>query len=302
MKRLMSLARVTAFALWLTGCAALRPALPDTTAASFRTSVETQSGTKTFTLDHVKATFGTLFVDTRSKSAQKDSQQWFNAETTSVGGFAAVLGQIASKTGLLNTGLGLTMGSLALKGLYDPGKTEETHLAAEEMFVCMQRELGPVNEELRVKALRSKNGNAQANTVVDDVIARIDEAIFSYRKAVLTQTTTAPSKDDFSRFAREYAAKENEAGKQALAASTEKRNILVTRDAIALAHAQALRAAEAISASDAKITATATANELQRSRLSELDGKVADAEADAAGAKFISLSTNLEACAKQFRK
>ncbi len=298
MKRLMSLALVTAFALWLTGCSALRPTPPAAASTSFRVSVEKQSGTKTLTLDHVKGTFGTLFVETREKSTTKDSQQWFNAETTSVGGLAAVLGQIASKTGLLNTGLGLTMGSLALKGLYDPGKTEETHLAAEEMFVCMQRELGPISEELRIKAMTTEKGGAQAATAIDDVIARIDEAIFSYRKAILTQTSAAPSKDDFSRFAREYAKKEDEATQQTKEATDQLREAQ-KQHVVALATKERAVVAFQAATTDSTKKDAATAAEQNVLRLQSL---IDDAAAKAAGAKFISLSTNLEACAKQFKK
>lgn len=298
MKRLISLVLVTAFALWLTGCAALRPTPPASASTSFRATVEKQSGTKTLTLDHVKETFGTLFIETREKSSTKDSQQWFNAETTSVGGLAAVLGQIASKTGLLNTGLGLTMGSLALKGLYDPEKTEETHLAAEEMFVCMQRELGPISEQLRIKAMSTENGGAQAATAIDDVIARIDEAIFSYRKAVLTQTSAAPSKDDFSRFAREYAKKEEAATQQTKDATDQLREAQKQRVvALATQDRAALALQGAATDNTKKAAAAAAAQEVLR-----LQVLIDDAAAKAAGAKFISLSTNLEACAKQFKK
>lgn len=291
------MALVMSFALWLSGCSALRPTPPASASTSFRASVEKQSGTKTLTLDHVKETFGTLFVETREKSSTKDSQQWFNAETTSVGGLAAVLGQIASKTGLLNTGLGLTMGSLALKSLYNPEKTEETHLAAEEMFVCMQRELGPVSEQLRTKAMATEKGGAQATTAIDDVIARIDEAIFSYRKAVLTQTSAAPSKDDFSRFAREYAKKEEEAIQQTKDATDQLRDAQRQRVAALATQERAAVALRGANSESARKDAVAAAQEVLR-----LQTLIDDAAAKAAGAKFISLSTNLEACTKQFKK
>lgn len=286
------------FAMWLVGCSALRPVPPATTATSFRSSIESQTKERPITLDHTKATFGTLFIGTRDKSNQKNGQQWAYTEGAALGGFAAVLGQLASKTGLLNTGLGLTMGSLALQGLYDPAKTEETHLSAEEMFVCMQRELGPVSEELRLKALKAEKGSAQATTTVDDVIARVDEAIFLYRKAILTQASTAPTKDDYARFAREYAQKEAEAIKQTNDASDEKRIALRGQDA-ALKLQREAQAALKVNLNDQAATGRQSAATLEIQRIQLM---IEDAEIKAAGAKFISLSTNLEICTKQFKK
>lgn len=289
---------VTALAC-LAACGSLRPVPPPGTGTSFRTSVEavdpkTPAPRTDLTLDEVKSAFGTLFVSTRKVSSQKLAQQWTYAEIATLGGFLAVAGQLADKTGLLNTGLGLAMTGLSFSQFYDPGKTKEVHLAAEGMFVCMNGELGRVNEATRLMALKSSDakGAAAAQSAVDDVIGKIDEAIFAYRKKVMNQASTAPTKADFARFAKEYVETDEQAKKLEENAATKRSLALVNKERQVALRAKANTMADG----------TEKRNLLAQAdpQIARADQEVAEADALAAGAKFIPLQPKLEKCLQDF--
>jgi hypothetical protein len=300
----------------LTGCGSLRPAVPDAANTAFRTSVQAAHPAAVvpdnLTLDDVKKAFSTLFVETRELSLKKHQQQWTYAEITAAGGFLAVAGQLADKTGLLNTGLGISMLGLSTSQFYDPGKTKGNHLAAEEMFVCMNTELGRVSEAKRVLGMASEEQEAvaAATNAVDDVIGKVDEAIFAYRKKVLTQSSSSPSRADFARFAKEFTDTEEKVTQQEKESATQRSGAmlsLLTQQRLVRAAETRLKdpSAKGLLETDPKKKAlnTAVANaevqlaQAQREAVSE----IAAADAKSAGAKFLSLQISLEKCIQDFR-
>lgn len=298
--------------LSVAACGSLRPVPPEETNTSFRSRVETSPPAPVawtaVNLDDVKVGFSSLFVSTRLQSSRKLAQQWTYTEIASVAGFLALVGQMADRTGLLNTGIGIGAAGLAAGQLYDPGQTKDTHLAAEEMFVCMNAELGRVNEAIRQLALRSSDekGAAAAQTAVDDVIARIDEAIFAYRKKVMTQASAAPTKADFGRFAKEYAKQGEEAEQKEEKSASDKATALVDLDQqeVVLNNAKANRdspAVAALAANEPRRMEAAKQVQLAEARMAQIIRKVRQADAMAAAAKFIPLQTRLEKCLQDFR-
>lgn len=285
--------------LSLAACGSLRPVPPKETRTSFRTTVEASQPAAPVradvTLDDVKAAFGSLFASTRKTSSQKLAQQWTYTEIATAAGFMALVGQVVGKPDVLNWALGIGSAGLAASQLYDPGRTKDTHLAAEEMFVCMNAELGRVNEATRKLALRSSDGKgaAAAQTAIDDVIARIDEAVFAYRKKVMTQASAAPTKADFGRFAKEYAKQEEEAEQKQEESASDKAAALVDLDQqeVVLNNAKANRDSPAM----------AKQVQLAEARMAQIAREIRQADAMAAAAKFIPLQTRLEKCVQDFR-
>ncbi len=252
----------------------LKPSAPDAAYTSFNKMAREKHATTVANpdLDDVKNALSDLFSETGTKEKNKSNQQWATNEITVTGGFAAALGNLAKKTALMNTGLLLAMTGLTVDQFYGAGTTIDTHLKADEVFSCMLTELDPLTEDMRSKgALSSKDGNVAANNAVDDVIRKVNEALFLYRKAILKQTTTV-SKDDFSRFAKAYSDKQ-----------------IATQQATGDAASAVATAQSMVQAAGQQVAPKALA-------VKSLD----DANNDLYAAKFIPLQTSLEACIKKF--
>jgi hypothetical protein len=290
---------------------------------------------ETYGLDEVKLAFDSLYDGTRNASNSKNKQEWAYGEVASTGGFGAVVGQLASQTALLNSGIALATVGLSMDSFYKPGTTKATHLRAEVMFQCLQRELTYVTEVERVDGERAEvaDGHKQAASAVRDAVEQIDAAITLYRRSVLTQVVAIPQNSDFSRFVKTYAT-ETKAGDDALAkaaATTDKaekeKNAADAEKAVAqerLAKAEtknARLASQKVQSLQSGATPTGkeakaldgeidnAAKELEESKVAEANAKnrfkaaeadLATAKATASAAKFVAFKVNLETCVRGF--
>jgi hypothetical protein len=268
----------------LAGCSLFTDKLKPTPAAvangSFRDAVDAEKAqaNQAPTLTEVKKAFSALYKGVRERTAEKTAQQWAYRETAAVGGFFATLGHLADKTGLLNVGLATASAGLGADAFYAPGQTVKTSLKAEELFTCFARELGKVSEADRAKAKRATSGAIEAANAVDDVIARVDSAISSYRRSILGQEGAIPGRADFERFAEAYRSKQQQSqAAQALAMRAETAGLAGLPD-------------------DEKQRRSARQDQAVLQAQAELD----QSSADAAGAQFIKLATDLELCEKTY--
>lgn len=249
---------------FLSGCSAitdsLRPMPPEIAFKSFRDTLKNKTS-----LDSVKKELNDLFTETAQLEKSKSKQSWVGSEITLTGGVAATVGQVASKTGLLNTGLVLALLGLTSDQFYSPKETLRTHLAADQMFICMLEHLDPLSEDLRLQV--KNTGNKEAATAVDDSISKINQALYLYRKKLLTQEPQVSSRDDFNNFIDRYSQKKAEADAKSVSALQ-------------------------------KIASIKTANGVLE--ISAQKKAISDAELELATAKFIALSTGLEKCVKGF--
>lgn len=222
---------------------------------------------KPYDLDHVTLAFDSLYNGTRKLTDKKNKQEWTYGEVASTGGFSAVVGQLASQTALLNSGIALATVGLSMDSFYKPGTTKAFHLRAEVMFQCLQRELSYVTEKDRFLGESAadstddeKKARQAAINAVRYAVEQIDAAITTYRRSVLTQALAIPSAADFGSFAKRYAADSTTA--ESLAAP------VATKLKLALAGINQ----------------------------QEID----QAKANAAAAKFVMLQTKLETCVRGF--
>lgn len=306
MPRLMthpiSAAMAILVAMALSGCSSfpfsdnLKPNVPPAARTSFVSAVKTAAGENPVTLDIVKASFDSLYAGVRAESDSKDKQDWSYKEATATGGGAAALGQLASKAGLLNTGLAVAMVGLSMDSFYKPATTKATHLKAEDMFQCLQKEFFFVSEADRKIAVGATTGGAdKAATAIRDSIEQVDSAITRYRLAVLAQGPSMPTNDDFSRFAKQYA----KDAVQAEQVTTNSANQLAQATKV---HGFALAKAgtKTLQKTEGVVAKTDLEMKTDLDSLEQAAAALRQAEANAAGAKFIALATNLEACVKKF--
>lgn len=188
------------------------------------------------------------------------------------------------------------MVGLSMDSFYKPATTKATHLKAEDMFQCLQKEFFFVSEADRLIAIGATEGGAdKAATAIRDSIEQVDSAITRYRLAVLAQGPSMPTNDDFSRFAKQYA----KDAVQAEHAATNSANLLAQATN---AHELALTKVktEKTQTGGAVVKKTDAELKTELDALAQANAALKQAQANAAGAKFIPLATNLEACVKKF--
>lgn len=272
----------------------LKPNVPNAARTSFVSAVKTAAGGNTVTLDMVKESFDSLYASVRSEADIKDKQDWSYKEATATGGGAAALGQLASKAGLLNTGLAVAMVGLSMDSFYKPATTKATHLKAEDMFQCLQKEFFYVSEADRKLALAATTGGAdKAASAIRDSIEQVDSAVTRYRLAVFAQAPAVPTNADFSRFSKQFAKD---------AAQTEQATTTSANQLAQATRAHEVALANLKNSTLQKLQGAGRTNlEMQTERdFLQAEAALRQAEANAAGAKFIALATNLEACVKKF--
>lgn len=242
----------------------------------------------TATMDDVHSALSQLVAGTWSALDTKDRQVWAGQEVAATGGFFAVLGKIADKTGLTNTGIAAVAGGLSVDKFYDPVVTKNAHSKAMGMWICVQQELVDTSETQRGLALQSSSEDARkaATSAVYDSIRRIDDAVARYRALVSAQQTATPSQADLQRFLSQYVSLGDKAA--SLRANAE---LAVTKAQKNLFNATAeQQAADAAMRDSASTKVSSTKNaliEVQR-----------ESAADVAGARFVDLNVRLESCVK----
>lgn len=286
----------------LSGCSSfplsdnLKPNVPAAARTSFVSAVKTAAGTNAVTLDTVKESFDSLYASVRFEADNKDKQDWSYKEATATGGGAAALGQLASKAGLLNTGLVVAMVGLSMDSFYKPATTKATHLKAEDMFQCLQKEFFFVSEVDRKLAISATTGGAEkAATAIRDSIEQVDSGITRYRLAILAQDPSMPTNVDFSRFAKQYAKDAVQAEQVTTNSANQLAQATKTHGA-ALANIRV----QTVQKPQGMVEKTDLERQADSAFLEQAAAALSQAEANAAGAKFIALSTNLEACVKKF--
>ncbi|WP_144404855.1 hypothetical protein ACRZ5O_13875 [Pseudomonas protegens] len=249
------------------------------------------------TLDEVKQELVAVKLKVSQAADQKSGQRTAYQETALVGGASATVGQLASKTGLLNTGLGLALGALALDSFYAPATTLDTHEMALTSLRCVADVLDPLTEAARVQAASSAlddiKGAAQA--AVPDSISRINDIFDRYRSLIRGQRPMAPSQADFKRYAEQYN-KDSEL-KRSNIAGREEELLAAQRHYEQKKSLSNIQPLKEESESDLQKRQLAADNELKNAQ-TDLDNAIKARDQAVEQAAFISLKSDLEPCVK----
>lgn len=153
-------------------------------------------------------------------------QDWSQKEVALVGGLLAAAGQLASKTALLNTGLGVGTIALAANAFYQPREYTKHNLSALAEFNCLTRTAVQLSDEKRETALGVGDEEQRKDVLAAPRVLNesIDDALIRYTRAILELQPGKSSPADIQRFFRDFAEaadKQEQALKSANAARSE---------------------------------------------------------------------------------
>lgn len=194
----------------------LRPRLPAEGEKSVVTLLrEKATSTKKPTLDDSVAIVESLRNGAFNLAMQSNTLRWNQQGTSVLGGVGAVAGEVADKVALRNVGVVLSVLGLTSAQYYDPEQAKRIHLSAYRKLGCILDKVGTLTEADRTTVLGLTGPGYEEALKAPLVVARGAEvAMTDYRLAILDRAPGAVSRDDFARFAKEYARKQDDASGQ----------------------------------------------------------------------------------------
>jgi hypothetical protein len=145
-------------------------------------------------IDQIKKGVITLSTLTAAEIKDTSGKRWGYASATTGGGVLAVLGQLADKTGLLNTGIAAIIGGTTLDGFFQPSAEINVHMNAFKMLNCVDGAIKSLDDGL-VQAAQSAPA-AKANPLdANDVAQAIQNGLNRYVVMVYGRAPAALTKE-----------------------------------------------------------------------------------------------------------
>lgn len=154
---------------------------------------------------------------TAKAALDASGQDWGQKEVALAGGLLGAAGQLASKTALLNTGLGVGTLALAVNAFYQPREYMKHHLSALAEFNCLTRTAVPLSDEKMKIALDVGDDEQRKDVLAAPRVLNesIDDALIRYTRTILELQPGKSSPADIQRFFHDFA-KDTDKQKQAL--------------------------------------------------------------------------------------
>ncbi len=128
----------------------------------------------------------------------KSKLEWESSGMTTYGGLAAVVGGLASKIGLINTGAGIAAFGLTNSSLYRFQQQTQIYLIALKRIACITGKVNAVSDTLLSQAKSSSDPAAieAANHFSMTTVTAVDYVRAEYTNALLGLTPTIPSREE----------------------------------------------------------------------------------------------------------
>lgn len=182
------------------------PVPPDTLAKSFNPLTSaTPPGQQMQAID---TQLSAVLASAAQEALDRGKQDWSSGDTVAAGGIMAVLGSLADKTGLLNTGAGLALVGGTAKARYQYDTQRKAYIRAEQAFSCVQTQVRRVNDLSRAIVLA--RGLADDKLLASKLPVLVIDAVNKVRRRLVNElnaiTSDAPSRQDIESLATKYQA------------------------------------------------------------------------------------------------
>ncbi|WP_298210780.1 hypothetical protein [Acidovorax sp.] len=197
----MKIAFVLFISLTLCGCTTYRPIPTDAEHRPFRSYVtnEMQEDKKsTYDISHATRALSAYMAVTIGALRDRANRSWDTSDLTTVGGTAAVLGGVADKTGLLNSGLFLAGVGLSTSNRFKQEQQVDLSLATFNRLSCMHGRLGMLTPDaLRLARTSGDQGAIDAiSSAPEDVIRNVEYVQHTHLSGFYSLRASTPSKTD----------------------------------------------------------------------------------------------------------
>lgn len=180
------------------------PLPPDTLAKSFNPlTAKTAPGKEMETID---TKLSVVLASAAQEALDRGKQDWSSGDIVAAGGLMAVLGSLADKTGLLNTGVGLALAGGTAKTRYQYDTQRKAYIRAEQAFSCVQTQVRRVNDLSRAIVL--VKGVPDDKLLASKLPVLAIEAVNKVRRRLVNElnaiASDAPSRQDIESLATKY--------------------------------------------------------------------------------------------------
>lgn len=222
MTRLLTLAIAAGL---LTGCASYRPIPTDAEHTGFRTYVldEMNADKKVmFEIAHTSRALSTYTSVIMGALRDRAGRSWDTSDAATVGAGGAVLGGLASKIGLLNTGMFVAGTAITSSTRYKQDQQVDLSLATANRLNCLHGRVGMLTPEL-LKLARTSGDQGAIDAMAsapEDIIRNVEIVQQSHLTSFYALKATVPSKAELLDVYGRYSNTQAAAGVAAKAAKT----------------------------------------------------------------------------------
>lgn len=134
--------------------------------------------------------------------------EWESTRLSTYGGLAAVIGALADKTGLLNTGAAVATLGITNSSRYRFHEQTQIYVSALKRVACITGKVNSVSDTALALAKNASDDGAReaANNFIDTVVASVDYVRTEYTNGLLGLAPSVPTRDELLGFANTFLA------------------------------------------------------------------------------------------------
>lgn len=211
MKRHLGYVVLLSYLCALQGCATLSNVdnlIPTPSVKEFDTFSSTLPGASndTASIAEFKTQLVAYIGQYHMRASERRKMEWESSGMTSYGGLVAVIGALADKTGLLNSGAGLAGLGLMTSARYNFGQQSQIYLVAVRRLACVNSKLVVISNTVFDDARNSPDAHAAAvaKGAVRHMTDLVDGIRIDANNGLLGIAPGTPSRDELLAMLRSY--------------------------------------------------------------------------------------------------
>lgn len=140
------------------------------------------------------------------RALDRSKLEWDSSGFTTYGGLAAVVGALADRTGLLNTGAGLAAIGLTNSTRYRFHDQTQIYVVALKRLSCITGKANSTNDQMRALAAGASDQTAAAaaRSLTNTVIAAVDFVRVEYTNGLLGLAPVIPTREELLALVNTY--------------------------------------------------------------------------------------------------
>ena len=141
-----------------------------------------------------------------ARALERSKLEWESSGLTTYGGLAAVVGGLADRTGLMNTGAGLAAVGLTNSNRFRFHDQTQIYVAALKRLACIVGKVNSANDQMRALAVGASDPVAAsaARNLTNTVIASVDFVRTEYTNGLLGLAPTVPTREELLALVNTY--------------------------------------------------------------------------------------------------
>lgn len=140
------------------------------------------------------------------RALQRSKLEWDSSGLSTYGGVAAVVGALADRTGLLNTGAAIAGLGAINSARYRFGEQTQIYVGALKRMACITSKVNLIDDRTLLLARGANDANAKDASLqfFDKVVASVDATRIEYTNALLGLSPGTPTRDEMLALFRKF--------------------------------------------------------------------------------------------------